>query len=156
MHKALIVAALALTVSVSAQQDGRAMIRIEDVPWPSARAGGVGTSGAGGIETVVLKGDPAKPGLYTLMLRAGPNLRIQAHSHGDDRVATVVKGTWYFAYGETFNDSALRALGPGSFYTEPPNTPHFAMTKEEVVIQITGTGPSSTTYVDPASDPARR
>jgi quercetin dioxygenase-like cupin family protein len=153
MHKALIVAALALTVSVSAQQDGRAMIRFEDVPWPSARAGGVGTSGAGGIETVVLKGDPAKPGLYTLMLRAGPNLRIQAHSHGDDRVATVVKGTWYFAYGETFNENALQALGPGSFYTEPPNTPHFAMTKEEVVIQVTGTGPSSTAYVNPATAP---
>ena len=30
------------------------------------------------------------------------------------------------------------------------------MTKDEVVIQITGYGPSSTTYVDPANDPARR
>ena len=156
MKKMAVVLALALTTSLSAQQDGRATIRLEDVPWPSARAGGAGTSGASGIETVVLKGDPAQPGLYTLMLRAGPNLRIQAHSHRDDRVATVIKGTWYFAYGETFNENALRALGPGSFYTEPPNTPHFAMTKEEVVIQITGTGPSSTTYVDPANDPARR
>ena len=156
MHKAPIFIALALTVSVSAQQDGRAKIRPEDVPWPSARAGGAGTSGASGIETVVLKGDPAKAGLYTLMLRVAPNLRIQAHSHGDDRVATVVRGTWYFAYGQAFDESALRPLGPGSFYTEPPNTPHFAMTKEEVVLQITGTGPSSTTYVDPANDPARR
>jgi hypothetical protein len=33
---------------------------------------------------------------------------------------------------------------------------HFAMTKEEVVLQIAGTGPSSTTYVDPANDPTRR
>ena len=156
MHKKLIFIALALTVSVSAQQDGRSTIRLEDVPWPAPQAGGTGTSGASGIATVVLKGDPAKAGLYTLLLRGGPNLRIQAHSHGDDRVATVVKGTWYFAYGPAFNESALRALGPGSFYTEPPNTPHFAMTKEEVILQITGMGPSSTTYVDPANDPARR
>lgn len=156
MKKALFALFLPLAVSAAAQQDGRATIRFEDIPWPSARAGGAGTSGAAGIETVVLKGDPSKPGLYTLMLRAGPNLRIQAHAHGDDRVATVVKGTWYFAYGNAFNENALRALGPGSFYTEPPNTPHFAMTKEEVVLQVTGTGPSSTTYVDPANDPTKR
>ncbi|MGH9256739.1 MAG: cupin domain-containing protein [Vicinamibacterales bacterium] len=137
-------------------QDGRATIRPEDVPWPSARAGGAGTSGAGGIETVVLKGDPAKAGLYTLMLRIAPNVRIQAHSHRDDRVATVVKGTWLFGYGDRFDESALKALGPGSVYTEPPNVAHFAMTREEVILQITGTGPSSTTYVDPANDPAKR
>ena len=145
-----------LAGSALAQQDGRAIVRPDDVPWPSARAAGTGTSGAAGIETVVLKGDPARPGLYTLLLRGGPNLRIQPHSHGDDRVATVVKGTWYFGYGATFDEGALRALPPGSFYTEPPNVPHFAMTKEEVVLQITGFGPSSTRYVDPANDPARR
>jgi uncharacterized RmlC-like cupin family protein len=137
-------------------QDGRATIRLEDVPWPLARAGGAGTSGASGIETVVLKGDPGKAGLYTLMLRIAPNVRIQAHAHKDDRVATVVKGTWYFGYGEKFNDAALKPLGPGSFYTEPPGVAHFAMTKEEVVLQISGNGPSSTTYVDAANDPARR
>lgn len=137
-------------------QDGRATIRLEDVPWPSARAGGAGTSGASGIETVVLKGDPGKTGLYTLMLRVAPNVRIQAHAHKDDRVATVVKGTWYFGYGEKFNEASLKPLGPGSFYTEPPGVAHFAMTKEEVVLQISGNGPSSTTYVDAANDPARR
>lgn len=137
-------------------QDGRATIRLEDVPWPAARAGGAGTSGASGIETVVLKGDPGKAGLYTLMLRIAPNVRIQAHAHKDDRVATVVKGTWYFGYGEKFNDAALKPLGPGSFYTEPPGVAHFAMTKEEVVLQISGNGPSSTTYVDAANDPTRR
>ncbi len=137
-------------------QDGRATIRPGDVRWPAAANGGTGTSGAAGIQTVVVKGDPARPGLYTLMLRAGPNIRIQAHSHGDDRVATVLKGTWYFGYGDRFDEAALRALEPGSFYTEPPNVAHFAMTKEEVIIQIVGTGPSSTTYVDPANDPTRR
>ena len=102
---------------------------------------------------MVLKGDPTKAGLYTLMLRIGPNIRIQAHSHRDDRVATVIKGTWYFGYGDRFDEAALKPLEPGSFYTEPPNATHFAMTKEEVIIQLTGMGPSSTTYVDPANDP---
>ena len=156
MKKALPVLLLVLSTSTFAQQDGRSIVRLDDVPWPSARAGGAGTSGAAGIQAVVLKGDPSKTGLYTLMLRVGPNMRIQAHSHGDDRVATVVKGTWYFAYGTEFREAALRPYGAGTFYTEPPNVPHFAMTTEEVVLQITGFGPSSTTYVDPANDPARR
>jgi len=146
----------AVAAGAALAQGGRMTLRPEDVPWPSARAGAAGTSGAGGVETVVVKGDPTKPGLYTLLLRVAPNVRIQPHAHGDDRVATVVQGTWYFGYGETFNEAALRALGPGSVYTEPPNVPHFAMTKEQVVLQITGVGPTSTTYVDPKNDPTKK
>ena len=128
-----------------------------EVQWPSSAAGAVGTSGVSGIQTVVLKGDPAKPGLYTLLLRLGPNQKIQAHSHRDDRVATVVSGKWYFGYGRQFSESALKELPPGSFYTEPPGAFHFAMTKAEpVTIQITGTGPSDTVYADPANDPAKQ
>ena len=110
-----------------------------------------------GVQTVVVKGDPSKPGLYTLLLRAGPNLQFQAHSHQDDRVAAVLSGTWYIGYGEAFDEEGLKELPAGSFYTEPPGSNHFAMTKDEsVVIQITGVGPSSTTYVNPEDDPARR
>ena len=150
----MLVAAAAGSLAIA--QDGPTMVRPGEVPWPSAIAGGTGTSGAAGIETVVLKGDPAKAGLYTLVLRVPPNIRIQPHSHRDDRVATVIKGTWFFAYGNRFDEAALKPLEPGSFYTEPPDQPHFAMTKDEVIIQVSGTGPSSTTYVDPANDPTRR
>jgi hypothetical protein len=74
----------------------------------------------------------------------------------DDRVATVVAGTWYIGYGDRFATTALKALPPGSFYTEPAIRTHFAETRDEpVIVQITGIGPSSTHYVDPASDPRR-
>jgi quercetin dioxygenase-like cupin family protein len=154
----LLVASIALaTMASPAAQDARKMVKPDEVPWPAGGSGpSTGTSGASGIQTVVLKGDPSKAGLYTLMLRAPANTRIQAHSHSDDRVATVIKGSWYFGYGDRFDEARLTVLPPGSFYTEPPNTNHFAMTKDEVVIQITGSGPSVTTYVDPGQDPARR
>jgi quercetin dioxygenase-like cupin family protein len=157
-RQVLVALVLAITAAgrLAIAQDGRATVRPGDVKWPPAAAGGTGTSGVGGLQTVVLKGDPAKAGLYTLLLRIGPHVRIQAHSHRDDRVATVIKGTWYFGYGERFDEAALMPLEPGSLYTEPPNAPHFAMTKEEVIVQVTGIGPSSTTYVDPANDPNRR
>jgi pimeloyl-ACP methyl ester carboxylesterase len=117
-------------------------------------AGGTGTSGASGIRTVVLKGDPEGTGLYTIMLSVPANTRIAAHDHPDDRVATVVSGTWYFGYGDEFDLSALKALPAGSYYTEPPRRTHFAETRAEpVVVQITGFGPSATQYVDPSSDP---
>jgi uncharacterized RmlC-like cupin family protein len=152
---AVVLAAIAASGYVVAQNRG-AMIRPGEVPWPAAAAGGTGTSGAAGIQTVVLKGDPTKAGLYTLMLRIAPNVRIEAHSHRDDRVGTVIKGTWYFGYGDRFNATALEGLEAGSFYTEPPGVAHFAMTKDEVILQVSGMGPSSTTYVDPANDPNRR
>ena len=155
---ALLVGLLAIGVAAAVHAQGGGELRLPpaEVNWPAPTAGGAGTSGVSGIQTVVLKGDPSKPGLYTMLLRVGPNIRIEAHAHADDRVATVLSGTWYFGYGTQFNEAALKALPPGSVYTEPPTANHFAMTRGEgVVVQITGTGPSSTTYVDPVNDPAR-
>ena len=114
-----------------------------------AEAGGTGTSSVGGIRTVVVKGDPNKAGLYTIMLYVPANTRIAAHEHRDDRVATVVSGTWYFGYGDEFNAAALKALPAGSYYTEPPRRAHFAETRTEpVIVQISGVGPSDTQFIN--------
>lgn len=115
-----------------------------------------GTSGMQGIETAYVSGDPKAAGIYTILLRIPANTRIAAHTHPDDRVATVVSGTWYFGYGSRHEDAALRPLPPGSFYTEPPAVEHFARTGETpVVLLITGYGPTGTEYVDRGDDPRR-
>lgn len=109
---------------------------------------GTGTSGVSGIRTRVLKGDPTKRGLYTIELDVPAHTRIEAHTHPDDRVVTVVSGVWSFGYGSRFDAKALKALPPGSFYTEPPNVAHFAHTgKTAVRVRITGYGPSGTVAV---------
>ena len=113
---------------------------------------GAGMSGLERIETTVLLGDPAKPGLYTIALHIPANTVILAHTHRDDRVATVVSGTWYFGYGSRHNPAELKSLPAGSFYTEPAGEPHFAETKAEpVTVYITGHGPTDTIYVEPAA-----
>jgi pimeloyl-ACP methyl ester carboxylesterase/uncharacterized RmlC-like cupin family protein len=118
---------------------------------------GAGTSGVAGIQTTLLSGNPAGPGLYTLRLSVPANTRIEAHEHRDDRSVTVVSGTWYLGYGSRFDDKALKALPPGSFYTELPGQPHFAQTRADpVIVYITGYGPTSTTYVDRSADPRTR
>ena len=124
--------------------------------FPQVGNPGTGSSGVGGIQTVVLKGNPDQAGVYTIMLRVPAHTRIAAHSHRDDRVATVVSGTWHIGYGDRFDEAKLKALPPGSFYTEPPSRNHFAETGDEpVVVQITGFGPSSTEYVDATQDPRK-
>ena len=110
---------------------------------------GAGTSGVNGIQTRILKGDPDKAGLYTIQLTIPANTKIEAHTHPDDRVASVISGTWYIGYGSHFDETKLKALAPGSFYTEPPSTAHFARTgNQPVAVQITGVGPTGTKYVD--------
>jgi quercetin dioxygenase-like cupin family protein len=96
---------------------------------------------------MILTGDPTKPGRYTILLSGPSHTRIGAQRHPDDRIATVVSGTWYFGYGPEFEAARLRALPAGSFYTEPPGKDHFAETRESaVMVQISGVGPTGTTY----------
>jgi quercetin dioxygenase-like cupin family protein len=151
-------AALALAgASVAFTQDGTGIrLAPEDIKWPSAAAQ-TGTSFVRGAQMAVLAGAPMKNGLYTVAIKVPPNTKIQPHSHPDERVATVVSGTWYFAYGDKFEEAQLKKLPPGSFYNEPAGGNHFAMTKdEEVVVQLSGVGPTGTKYVNPDDDPRNR
>ncbi len=117
---------------------------IEALPPTGA---GTGTSGVSGIRTRVLRGNPTQPGAYTIQLNVPANTQIAAHTHPDDRVVTVIAGTWHFGYGATFDEMNLKELSPGSFYTEPPSMPHFACTgTSPAVVQISGFGPSGTRY----------
>jgi len=143
-------------VASTAADLGEKRLTPAEYQFPQHGNPGTGSSGVGGIDTVVLKGDPDNAGVYTIMLRVPAHTKIAAHSHRDDRVATVISGTWHIGYGEKFDEAKLKALPSGSFYTEPPSVAHFAETGDEaVVVQITGFGPSSTDYVDATQDPRR-
>ena len=114
----------------------------------------VGSSFLAGVSTKVLAGDPSKPGFYTIILSVPPNTTIPAHSHRDDRVATVVSGLWHFGYGDRFDEGALKSLPPGSVYSEPGGGNHFARTgADPVLVQITGIGPTDTRYANPSDAP---
>lgn len=136
---------------IVATPPGPAQIRMtpaQVAAQPVVAAGG-GTSGLRAIETRLLKGDPAQPGLYTISIKVPPNTHIAAHSHRDDRTAVVVAGLWHFGYGASAKDEATSPLPPGSFYTEPAGDPHFAWTGPEgATVYITGLGPSDTAYVE--------
>jgi pimeloyl-ACP methyl ester carboxylesterase/quercetin dioxygenase-like cupin family protein len=115
----------------------------------ASQAAGPGTAGLDSIKTTVLLGDPNKQGVYTISLFVPAHTVIMAHTHRDDRTATVVSGRWYFGYGTHHNAAALQSLAPGSFYTEPAGQPHFAETRDEsATLYITGYGPTDTNYLE--------
>jgi uncharacterized RmlC-like cupin family protein len=114
----------------------------------------IGSSKLAGVHTKVLFGDPTKAGFYSILLFVPAHVTIQAHTHRDNRMATVVSGEWHFGYGDHFAAEKLKTLPSGSVYTEPGHVVHFARTTDSaVVVQISGYGPTDTKYFDPANDP---
>jgi quercetin dioxygenase-like cupin family protein len=110
---------------------------------------------AGG-ESAVLYGNPGKPGLYVTRVKQPDDYKIQAHTHPEERVYTVMSGTFYIGFGATFDPGKLMAFPPGSMLVVPANAPHFHWTRSgEAVVQISGTGPSGIAYVDRADDPRK-
>lgn len=109
-----------------------------------------------GLENANMIGDSSKGGAYVYRVKFPAKYRMEAHSHPEDRNYTIISGTWSVGWGEKFDAATLKALPPGSFYTEPANVPHFLLTGDEpVVVQISGTGPSGVNYVDPAEAPKK-
>jgi hypothetical protein len=149
-------AALLLVASGGFAEAQERLIRLTPPEIDGLVQGGAtaGTSGVTGIRTTILYGDPTKSGPYTIALRAPPNVRIAAHSHRDERTAVVVAGVWRFGYGLKADESLVKILPPGSFYSEPASVEHFAMTGPEgATIYISGYGPTSTDYVEAANAP---
>jgi quercetin dioxygenase-like cupin family protein len=153
---ALGIAALAFLASstVALAQEAQLRLTPTEVAAMAKVGPGAGTSGVAGIQSTVLSGDPTKAGPYTIEIRVPAHTQIAAHDHRDDRSAVVISGQWYLGYGRAANDAAFKLLPPGSFYTEPAGDAHFAMTGDEpAVVYISGFGPTSTHYVDPANAP---
>jgi quercetin dioxygenase-like cupin family protein len=115
----------------------------------------IGSSKLPGVHTKVIFGNPSTAGFYTILLFVPAHTTIQAHSHRDNRVATVVSGEWHFGYGNHFDAKLLKTLPPGSVYSEPGGDNHFAQTdSDSVIVEVSGYGPTDTHYFEAANDPA--
>ena len=106
-----------------------------------------------GRRSINIFGDPSKPGLYVIRITFQPGQGTQPHYHSTARYITVVKGTWYTAYGdgaEIYDPDNMVELPAGTFVYQPPGGVHYDMAKdEEVTVQIMGVGPVVTTAVPP-------
>ena len=139
-----VVAALLVAAATAAQtqsQQPAVQLTPDQLVWQPYMAGG---------QQAILVGDPSRPGTYAVRLRFPAGWRIPPHTHPDARIVTVLAGTMYFAFGEVFDSSRVRAFPAGSVWTESPGQPHFAWARDgEVVLQVVGTGPTGMTLVQP-------
>jgi quercetin dioxygenase-like cupin family protein len=88
--------------------------------------------------------------MYMYRVRFPANAKVQPHFHPDERIITVISGTLYMGYGDSFDESAMKALPAGSIWTEPAKQTHFVWAKDgEAVIQVIGgNGPSGVTRIE--------
>src|SRR5713226_667859 len=81
---------IATITSLAYAQEGQLRLSPSEINSLASVNAGAGTSGVNGIQTRTLKGDASKSGIYTIQLTIPANVRIQAHTHPDDRAATVI------------------------------------------------------------------
>jgi hypothetical protein len=153
-HKTLLMAAVAVSLCAAGMSTACAAeqtlnpkaisIKLPDqLPWQPATAAG--------NQTAVLYGDPDKPGPYVLMFKWLPGNMSRPHWHPNDRMITVIKGTWWVGTGEKFDPDTTVPLPTGSYVTHFGKEIHYDGAKnEEVWLLMAGMGPGTST---PAATP---
>jgi quercetin dioxygenase-like cupin family protein len=99
---------------------------------------------SGAPQHATLFGDSSQPGLYVDRIKFMPGMKVMPHWHPDTvRTVLVMSGTFYFAVGEQWDESKLKAYPAGTLYSEPARSPHYAWAKDgEVILQVTAIGPT--------------
>jgi quercetin dioxygenase-like cupin family protein len=109
-----------------------------------------------GAELAVLSGDPSKAGsAFTVRAKFPAGYKVPPHWHPTDENVVVISGTMMFGLGTKFDEAEMHESPVGTFAIMPAGTRHFAMAKEESIVQIYGTGPFAVNYVNPADDPRK-
>ena len=88
------------------------MINAADLKWGPAPPGLPAA-----VQATVLDGDPTKPGLFTVRLKAPDGTQIMPHWHPADEHVTVLSGALMVGMGRNGMTRRCRALNAGG-------TPH--------------------------------
>lgn len=105
----------------------------------------------------VVVGEPAQAGPYTIRVKVPGGVKLMPHRHPEDRVYTVIAGTFYIGLGDEFDAEKLQAYPPGAVIVLPGNTSHFHWAKSgEYITQVTAIGPLGLEYIDLKDDPRSR
>ncbi len=99
-----------------------------------------------GADNAVLYGDPAKPGLYIVLVRWHAGHMSHPHFHPNDRFITVISGTWWVGTGTKFDPDTTVPMPAGSYVTHFGKQVHYDGAKGgDTVLEIAGAGPATST-----------
>ena len=111
---------------------------------------------APGIEYGPVHGNCDKPGApCVFQLRFAAGGKIPAHWHPVDENVTVISGTFMAGMGDSYDETKMMSLPPGTYVLMPRRMHHFAGTKDGALVQVHGVGPFKINYVNPADDPSK-
>ena len=143
MNKILLAALIAVSLHSRAAEPDPSVMQVQreaDLVWKDV---------APGIRMAVLYGNPAASGPYFIRVRFAPGTMSPPHVHPEERQIVVLKGTWWAGTGPKWDRDATIPLPPGSFAIHHAGKVHYDGSKDdEVIVQITGIGPSGTKLVD--------
>jgi quercetin dioxygenase-like cupin family protein len=130
--------------------DVMTVVREQDIRWQPEPA-------IPGLQTAVVAGDPRVAGQpYVIRVKFAPGTFSPPHFHPETRYIVVLKGTWWVGAGPKWDRDTTTPLPPGTFVVHHAEHIHFDGAKtEEVVLQITGMGPSAMVRVDEAGRPLK-
>ena len=112
--------------------------------------------GMPGLQAAWVLGAEASAGPYVQRVRVAAGERIPPHRHPDSRHTTVLAGTIYVGFGDTFDEAKVVAVPAGAVYVAPANVPHFVWARDgEASYQESGVGPTGTQFVPPVATKAR-
>ncbi len=101
-----------------------------------------------GLKSVVLYGDPNKPGPYAVRNRFAAGVMSRPHTHNSDRFVVVVSGTWWVGTGDKFDPASTKPLPAGSTAVHFAGKVHYDGAKDEACeVIIYGIGPVTSTRV---------
>jgi quercetin dioxygenase-like cupin family protein len=132
-----------LTVGIASAQSTPTIVTPDKITWVA------GTGPIAGSQIAVLSGELQKSGPYTFRLKIPANTTLAPHFHGDAENVTVLSGSLWVGLGDAVDESKLVELPAGSFVSIPRGVHHYAVTKEETVIELHGYGPFTMTAVTP-------
>jgi len=99
-----------------------------------------------GVLVAIVEGNP-NSGPYTVRLKIPAGTFYPAHFHGDTERVTILEGTVWFGVGDVADKSKAMPYGPGTYVSVPKGLHHFAIAQTDVLLQISGVGPTTTTMV---------
>jgi quercetin dioxygenase-like cupin family protein len=109
-----------------------------------------------GALIAVVRGDPTRPGEFTLLVSMPNGYRIPPHFHPSYEHVEVRKGTLLVGMGDVLDPKRTQALAAGDSATAPAGMHHFSIARGRTVVSATFIGPYTITYLRAEDAPRPR
>jgi quercetin dioxygenase-like cupin family protein len=101
-----------------------------------------------GWQMAIIVGNPDKAGAYyAYLLKAPAGGKAPPHFHRMTENVTVISGTGMLGLGDTIDVTKTKTFGPGTVVSIPGGVHHYAIAKSVVVLEVSGIGPDTTTFI---------